>query len=74
MGLMKTITAKAGLGILLRNLLKWPSLGLNFSSERRIQLIFLITRKRKKHNLSCPFWTIKYVYVLNIHVDVSEPY
>ena len=30
--------------------------------------------EKKKHNLSCLFWTNKYVYVLNIHVEVSEPY
>ena len=30
--------------------------------------------EKKKHNLSCPFWTNKYVHVSNIHVDVSEPY
>ena len=47
MGLMKIFTAMAGLGILLRNLWKWPLLGLDFSSERRVQFIFLITRKRK---------------------------
>ena len=43
MGLMKIITAMAGLGILLGNQL----LGLNFTSERRVQLIFLIMRKGK---------------------------
>ena len=73
MGLMKIITAMAGLGILLRNLQKWPSLGLDFSSERRVQLIFLITRKGKIQ-LKLTFWTNKYVYVLNIHEEVSEPY
>ena len=69
---MKIIIAMAGIGILLRNLQKWSSLGLDFSSERRVQLIFLITRKGKIQLK--PFWTNKYVYVINIHEEVSEPY